>query len=296
LNASINDAQKMLNRLIGEDVELVLLLAQDLGAIKADPTQMDQIFLNLAVNARDAMPRGGKLTFKTENFSVYEAMTFKDFEIAPNQYVVLTVSDTGTGMDAETQARIFEPFFTTKSGGKGTGLGLATVYGIVKQSGGYVLCESTLDKGTSFRVFFPRVQAQLEQTASKDGRTALPRGSETILVAEDAESLRSLIHDFLSQLGYTVLQAANGSDAMYLAQNHKVPIDLLLTDIVMPGMSGRELAQNFVIKYPAAKVLYMSGYTDDTIVRHGIEEGAVALLTKPFTMEAIARKVREVLK
>jgi two-component system, cell cycle sensor histidine kinase and response regulator CckA len=296
LNASINDAQKMLNRLIGEDVELVLLLAQDLGAIKADPTQMDQIFLNLAVNARDAMPRGGKLTFKTENFSVYEAMTFKDFEIAPNQYVVLTVSDTGTGMDAETQARIFEPFFTTKSGGKGTGLGLATVYGIVKQSGGYVLCESSLDKGASFRVFFPRVQAQLEQTASKDGRKALPRGSETVLVAEDAESLRSLIHDFMSQLGYTVLQAANGSDAMYLAQNHKVPIDLLLTDIVMPGMSGRELAQNFVLKYPAAKVLYMSGYTDDTIVRHGIEEGAVALLTKPFTMEAIARKVREVLK
>jgi len=296
LNSSITDAQKMLNRLIGEDVELVLLLAPDLGIIKADPTQMDQIFLNLAVNARDAMPRGGKLTFKTENFSVYEAMKFKDFEIAPNQYVVLTVSDTGTGMDAETQARIFEPFFTTKSGGKGTGLGLATVYGIVKQSGGYVLCESRLEKGTSFQVFFPRVQGQLEKTASQNGRTALPRGSETVLVAEDAESLRSLIHDFLAQLGYTVLQAANGSDAMYIAQNHKTPIHLLLTDIVMPGMSGRELAQNFVIKYPTAKVLYMSGYTDDTIVRHGIEEGEVALLTKPFTMEAIAQKVREVLK
>src|SRR5262249_31782531 len=171
-----------------------------------------------------------------------------------------------------------------------------TVYGIVKQSGGYVLCESYPGKGTSFRVFFPRVHAQLENTISKGDRTPLPRGSETVLVAEDAESLRSLISDFLMQMGYSILEAGNGPDAMYIAQNHRGPIHLLLTDIVMPGMSGRELAQNFLTKYPGSKVLYMSGYTDDTIVRHGIEEGAVALLTKPFTMEAIAQKVRDVLK
>jgi CheY-like chemotaxis protein len=295
LNSAITDSQKMLHRLIGEDIELVMILEPSPGAIKADPTQLDQILLNLAVNARDAMPQGGKLTVRTENLVTYEPLEFPDFEIAPNRYTVLTVSDTGVGMDSETQARIFEPFFTTKGQGKGTGLGLATVYGIVKQSGGYVVCESAVGKGTTFRIYFPRVNDTVKETGNAGERSPIPRGSETILVAEDAESLRSLIRDFLMQLGYKVLEAGNGSQAMYVAQSHQGSIDLLMTDIVMPGTGGRELAAKFVGMRPDARVLYMSGYTDDTIVRHGIEEGSVALLTKPFTMETLGQKVREVL-
>jgi two-component system cell cycle sensor histidine kinase/response regulator CckA len=295
LNSVVSDTGKMLNRLIGEDIELITVLDPRLGPVKADPTQIEQVILNLAINARDAMPQGGRLTIKTANLILQEAVAYPAFTMEPGRYVSLTISDTGAGMSPEIQSHIFEPFFTTKEEGKGTGMGLAMVYGIVKQSGGYIACDSAPGKSTTFSIYLPLAEELSLDEEPHAPQPKLPQGSETILLVEDAEPLRILTQEFLLRLGYRVLEASSGSEALHLAQQHKGTIDLLLTDIVMPGMSGRELAMNVADRHPQVKVLYISGYTDDAIVRHGIEERAVSLLMKPFTLERLAHKLRTVL-
>jgi two-component system, cell cycle sensor histidine kinase and response regulator CckA len=296
LNALVTDMEKMLPRLLGEDIKVDLNLDPALGQVKADQSQLEQVLMNLAVNARDAMPDGGRLTVRTANVDLDLAYTRQHPGSKPGRYVVLAVTDTGTGMDPETQAHIFEPFFTTKERDKGTGLGLSTVYGVVKQSGGYIAVDSEKGKGASFSIFLPRVEQAVEAPEAVSLKTLSVRGSETILLVEDSEPLRKLAHMFLKDNGYRVLTAADGEDALQVARQHAAPIQLLLTDVVMPGINGRVLAERLGPWQPGMKVLYMSGYTDSFIAGHGVLEQGIHLLHKPFTEETLTRKVREVLE
>ena len=294
LNAVIDETAKMLKRLIGEDIEFRVSPAESLWAIEADSDQIVQVLMNLCVNARDAMPQGGTLTIATGNVTVEEGSVSGQPYVAPGDYVRLSVTDTGTGISKEMQEQIFDPFFTTKEVGKGTGLGLATVYGIVKQSGGYVWVDSELGQGACFTIYLPRVKGAIapEMPAKAE---AQPRGTETILVAEDEEALREAMCDYLRSLGYTVLAASSGQEALSVASEHEGHIDLLITDLVMPEMSGRELAQMLGSLRPDLKTIYMSGYTDDAVLRHGIHEPGTTFLQKPFSLGTLARKVRDTL-
>jgi signal transduction histidine kinase len=295
LNAVVTNLEQMLQRLIGEDIELRAVLQPQLGRVLADPGQIEQVIMNLALNARDAMPQGGILTIETMNVEMDESYAQRSQTVSAGPHVMMAVSDTGCGMDEATQARIFEPFFTTKEQGKGTGLGLATVYGIVKQSGGSVWVYSEPGHGTTFKIYLPRVEGTDEAVAPTKARDERVEGSETILVVEDDEGVRKLTVKVLRATGYTVLEAANGNEAIALCERHQGTIHLLATDVVMPGMGGRVLAERLIAVVPGMKVLYLSGYTDDTIVRHGVLNASVEFLQKPFTPLALARKVREVL-
>jgi len=295
LNVVVSEIEKMLQRLIGEDIELRTVLAPELGHIKGDPGQIEQVIMNLAVNARDAMEGGGKLTIETQNVYLDEGYVKQHTTVMAGSYVMLAVSDTGQGMDEETQKRIFEPFFTTKDVGKGTGLGLSTVYGIIKQSGGHIWIYSEVGQGTTFKVYLPRVDEEAQVYKPSQERQESRSGKETVLLAEDEEMLRNLIRQVLTSFGYQVLEAANGAAALVVCEQYQDPIHLLITDVVMPEMSGRELTGRLAGLRPEMKVLFMSGYTDDTIVRHGILESDLAFLQKPFTPHDLARKVREVL-
>jgi PAS domain S-box-containing protein len=297
LNNLLLEMDKMLHRIIGEDIELVSVLAEDLGRVQVDPGQVEQVIINLALNARDAMPRGGKLTIETAKVDLDEAYVNGHVGVKPGRYVRIAVSDTGVGMTTEVREKIFEPFFTTKEKGKGTGLGLSTVYGIVKQSGGNIWVYSEPGKGATFKVYLPQVEEPLEEEKEKARRLEreLPHGGETVLVAEDDGDVRSLVVQILKKQGYKVLDAANGEEAFMICEKHEGSIDLLVTDVVMPVMSGRELTDRLLLLHPKIKVLYMSGYTDDTVVRHGVLEEGVNFFQKPFSMEALVLKVREVL-
>lgn len=295
LNALIIDVSKMLRRLIGEDVELTLRLGPAAGHIKADPGQLEQVIMNLAVNARDAMPQGGKLVFETTNLELMDDHPVGRPQVAPGPYVLLSVSDTGCGMDAGTQSRIFEPFFTTKEIGKGTGLGLAMVYGVVKQSGGYICVYSELGLGTTFKIYLPRVNESLSTIQPQPSGVEIPRGTETVILVEDEESLRSLTTEILEAAGYKILEAKSGLHAVELARQYDGQIHLLLTDVVMPGMSGPELADALVNSRPGIKVLFASGYTDELVAQHGLLNSVMELLQKPFTKDALLRRVRDVL-
>ena len=294
-NSVVAATDKLLRRLIGEDVELRAALAPNLGAVKADAGQLEQVILNLAVNARDAMPNGGQLTIETQNVELDEVYIRGHVSAQPGRYIMIAVSDTGTGMDAATQARIFEPFFTTKETGKGTGLGLATVYGIVKQSGGWVGVYSEPGLGTSFKIYLPRVAETAAPLAPSPAPPVSVRGSETVLLVEDEEQVRQLVKKVLKANGYTVLEAATGLDAERVAGEHAAPIHLLMTDVVLPGLNGRQVAERLTTARPGIRVLYLSGYMDDAIVHHGVLEPGVAFLQKPFSPAVLGRKVREVL-
>jgi PAS domain S-box-containing protein len=295
LNRVAADLEKMLRRLIGEDVDLVLAPAPDLGRVTADPGQIEQVLINLAVNARDAMPDGGKLTIETANVEIDAEYAAHHVAVKPGPYVLLAVSDTGHGMDEATRARVFEPFFTTKQVGKGTGLGLSTVYGIVKQSGGNVWVYSEPGKGTSFKIYLPRDASDAAPTVRDAAPAARVEGTETLLIVEDEESLRGLATRILARLGYTVLTAANGGEALLLCEQHAKEIHLVLTDVVMPMMGGRVLVERLRGVRPGIKVLYMSGYTDNAIVHHGVLDADVKFIGKPFRADDLATKVREVL-
>ena len=296
LNEVVKDMHKMLTRLIGENIQLATRLETELGSVKADPCQVEQIIVNLVVNARDAMPRGGRVTVETANVTLDEQNALKHVSVKPGEYVMLAVSDTGSGMDQETQARIFEPFFTTKEVGKGTGLGLSTVYGIVKQSGGNIWVYSEQGLGTVFKVYLPRIDDATASTiANQSQETNTPRGTETILLVEDEEVVRGLTRKILMQAGYNVLDAKGGDEAIRLCSLHVGPIDLLLTDVVMPEVSGKEVADRLLELRPSIRVLYMSGYTDEAIVQHGVLDANVKFIQKPFTWAGLTRKVREVL-
>lgn len=296
LNSVVEDLQGMLRRLIREDIELVTELDAELGQVKADQGQIEQVIVNLIVNARDAMPRGGRLTIQTSNVQVDEAVARLRPTMSPGTYVRLTVTDTGTGMDAATQSHIFEPFFTTKERGKGTGLGLATVYGVVKQSGGFIWVSSELGHGATFEIFLPRVGQPAPATAPDDRTKETATGSETILLVEDDEALRTLILEALGARGYTVLEAAGGVEALRLVRQQSCKIDLLLTDVVMPGMRGPQVAESVVALCPNVKVLYMSGYADFGAGPDGFLKPGERLLQKPYTLTELARTVREVLE
>ncbi|HEY2545862.1 MAG TPA: ATP-binding protein, partial [Candidatus Acidoferrum sp.] len=295
LNGVVDDMGKLLPRLIGEDIELGIRTAKDLGAIRADASQMEQIIMNLAVNARDAMPAGGRLMIETSNADLDRTYNTTHPIVKPGRYVLLAVSDTGTGMDAETQAHIFEPFFTTKEPGKGTGLGLATVYGVVKQSGGFVWVYSELGKGTCFKIYIPRVDQAEEKGSVPLALAEGPRGTETILLAEDEQDVREVAREFLESGGYTVIEACNGADALRLAGEHKAAIDLLVTDMVMPGMTGKELASRLQQQHSGIGVVYMSGYSEQTAAETSRVDANMLLLTKPFSRGTILRAVREAL-
>jgi two-component system cell cycle sensor histidine kinase/response regulator CckA len=295
LNQTVTEMEKMLRRLIGEDVELRASLGPGLGSVKADPGQIEQVLMNLAINARDAMPHGGKLTIGTENVHLGEEYASQHIAVKPGPYVMLAVSDTGVGMDERTRARIFEPFFTTKGAGKGTGLGLSTVYGIVKQSGGNIWVYSEVGRGTTFKIYLPRVdegaQADEPSAVAEEGL----EGTETILLAEDEQVVRDLAREVLEMYGYRVLVAADGDAALSTCERHAGPIHLLVTDVVMPTAGGPELSRRLRQSRPEMRVLFMSGYTDDAIVHHGVLDDGVNFIQKPFEPEALARKVREVL-
>ncbi|HEY6765954.1 MAG TPA: ATP-binding protein [Candidatus Sulfotelmatobacter sp.] len=298
LNGIVTENLKMLTRMIGEDINLVMVPGAGLGAVRADSGQIDQVIMNLAVNARDAMPSGGKLTLETANVTVSESDTRFHAPLGPGEYVMLAISDSGLGMDTETQSHIFEPFFTTK-GTKGTGLGLSTVYGIIKQSGGYIWVSSELGKGTTFKIYFPRVAAIpeiAEPSAEPLEVSDIEPGTETILLVEDETNLRYLARQFLEKQGYRVIEAADGAVAMQIAVAHEGIIHLLLTDVIMPGMNGRELAQRMSEIRPNIKVLYMSGYTENVIGHNGTLDAGIRLLQKPFTLRELKDKVREVLE
>jgi CheY-like chemotaxis protein len=285
---------KMFQRIIGVDVQLILSCAPGLGRVRADPGSIEQVIMNLVVNARDAMPNGGTLTMETANVMIDEESARDHLGTSAGPYVMLAVSDTGIGMDRATQARIFEPFFTTKEMGKGTGLGLSVVFGIVQQSGGSIWVYSEPGKGTSFKVYFPRVDGVVDEVRSAERPTTL-RGSETVLLVEDDDQVRAVARGILRRNGYHVLEANNGGEAMLLCESFARRIHLLISDVVMPHMSGPELARRLAQARPEMKVLCMSGYTDDSVVRHGVTDSDVAYLQKPITPESLTRKVREVL-
>jgi PAS domain S-box-containing protein len=295
LNTVVSDMQKMLQRLIGEDIDFKVQLAADVPSILADPGQMEQVIMNLAANARDAMPRGGKFTIQTQRVELDEEYSRQHLHAPPGTYVQLAVSDTGIGMDEATQSRIFEPFFTTKPAGKGTGLGLSTVYGITKQSGGYIWVYSEPGHGTTFKMYFPIAAVGAEATAAPKPLAKRQAGSETVLVVEDEPSLLALVQASLKKHGYQVLTASSGEEAEAVARQHAGAIHLLLTDVVMPQTSGREAAKRVLELRPEIRVIWMSGYPDDTIVHHGILEAGVHFLQKPFTPATLGEKVREVL-
>jgi two-component system cell cycle sensor histidine kinase/response regulator CckA len=297
LNSVVTENLKMLTRVIGEDIDLVMVPGSDLGAVRADAGQIEQVIMNLAVNARDAMPSGGKLTLETANVSLDEDYARFHAPLKPGKYVMLAISDTGVGMDAETQSRIFEPFFSTK-GPKGTGLGLSTVYGIVKQSGGYIWVYSESGKGTTFKIYLPRVADRAEtaaQVVTAKEEPATEPGTETILLVEDEANLRYLARQFLEKQGYRVIEAADGAVAMQIAVAHDGVIHLLLTDVIMPGMNGRELAQRISEIRPNVKILYMSGYTENVIGHNGMLDAGTRLLQKPFNLRDLKDQVREAL-
>ena len=294
VNAVVQDMERLLRPLIGENVEFDAQLSPEAAHTRADAGQLEQILMNLVVNAKDAMPNGGKLTMQTQNIVVDENHRRGQTFIRPGQYVMLSVSDTGMGMDKETQSRIFEPFFTTKEKGKGTGLGLSTVYGIVKQSGGYVLVQSEEGRGTKFQIYLPRVEGTAEKHAPQS-TPAILGGSETVLLVEDEESVRQLVRDTLAAKGYRVVEAENGEAGLAAAAQHQGKIDLVITDVVMPGIGGRELIKQLAELRPETKVLYLSGYTEDAIISEGTIERDAAFLQKPFTLKSLSQKVREVL-
>jgi len=294
LNGVISNLENMLRRLIGEDVALRTLLRPDLGTVMADPGQIEQVLLNLAVNARDAMPAGGRLVLETGNVVIDETFAKDHPAIVPGLHVLLAVSDTGTGIPREIREHIFEPFFSTKERGKGTGLGLSTVYGIVKQSNGYISVYSEVGKGTTFKIYLPRVEGEVQVLSSASPPASL-QGDETVLVVEDENSVRGIIERVLSGNGYRVLLAGEASEALRISGEHEGTIDLLVTDVVMPGMGGREVANRLGAARPGMKVLFMSGYTEDTISHHGVLEAGLAFIQKPFASDALLRKVREVL-
>ncbi len=296
LNAVIADVEKLLQHLITDDVELVTVLDERLGPVEADPGQVEQVLMNLAINASDAMPTGGKLTIETANVDIDEESAAQHADMQPGPYVVLAVSDTGIGMDADTARRVFEPFFTTKEVGQGTGLGLATVFGIVKQSGGDVRVYSEPEHGTTFRVYLPRVQSPVDAIAHTTRGDDEPlEGSETILLVDDEELVRTFEREVLGECGYTVLEATDAHHALELSRRFDGPIHLLLTDVVMPGLSGRELAEHVAADRPELQTLFTSGYTSDAIVRHGVLEAGIAYVPKPLSRLTLTRKVREVL-
>ena len=295
LNEVLTGINKMLQRLIREDIELVSVGFPELARVRADPGQIEQVIMNLVVNARDAMPQGGRLTLETANVDLDSDHPGSHPVVPPGHYVMLAVSDTGIGMSAEVKSRIFEPFFTTKEHGKGTGLGLATVYGIVKQSGGFIWVYSEPGKGTAFKIYLPRTEMPGEKLKSAGEGSHAANGTETILLVEDNEAVRNFVYSALESKGYTLLNAGGGEEAVKLIEGHSNPIHLLLTDVVMPRMSSTEIAAFLLQHYPEAKVIYMSGYTDNAIVHHGVLEAGTHFLQKPFTPEALARKIRKVL-
>jgi len=299
LNAIVASTEMMLQRLIGEDIVLATALSPTLGHVKADPGQIEQVIMNLAVNARDAMPEGGKLTIETQAVELDETYAQQKLGARPGSYALLAVTDTGQGMDKETQSHIFEPFFTTKEKGKGTGLGLATVYGIVKQSGGYVWVYSEPGQGTTFKVYLPRI-AEAEQAAvlpaPRAETSAASREALTVLIVEDEASLRALEREYLEVSGFKVLEAESGEEAILVCEQHDGPISLLMTDVVMPGLSGRALAEQISARRPGIKVLYVSGYPDQTIARHGVLETEMHFLQKPFSAESLRRKLNQIFR
>jgi two-component system cell cycle sensor histidine kinase/response regulator CckA len=295
LNEVVVDLETMLQRLIGENIDLEVSLSPTLGNLKADPSQIEQVIVNLAVNARDAMPEGGKLTIETTNIDLDEVYTKQHKSVTPGPYVLLAVSDTGHGMQHDTLPHIFEPFYTNKEQGKGTGMGLATVYGIVKQSGGDIWVYSEPEKGSIFKIYLPRVEAAPEVEEKRELPARELRGHETILLVEDEELVRTMLSEALRRYGYQVLEAAQGSEAMMFLTEYQSPVGLLLTDVVMPEMSGQVLAERMVEINPELKVLFTSGYSDNAIVRHGILRSGVHFIQKPFTIVALLQKIREVL-
>ena len=295
LNATIAELQKMLGRLIGDDIDLATQLDPALGSVKADGGQIEQVLMNLVVNARDAMPQGGKITVETANVELDDEYARKHAVTRPGAYVMLAVSDTGVGMDSETQARIFEPFFTTKEPGKGTGLGLSTVYGIVKQSDGHVWVYSELGRGTTFKVYLPRVEEVAENADLSESAAPSRGGTETILLVEDDEAVRGLALRVLRRTGYTVLEATTGVDALRICADAGATIDLVVTDMMMPEMGGRELAQKLAEVHPRAQLLFMSGYTEEAVRKNGFLEPGVAFLEKPFTADGLRDMVRQAL-
>jgi CheY-like chemotaxis protein len=293
INALVVDIHTLLKRLIGEHIQLDLILDNNLGLAKVDPGPIEQVIVNLALNARDSMPDGGTLRIETKNVCLSQGI--RDY-MTPGDYVVLSMSDTGSGMDKETMRHIYEPFFTTKEKGKGTGLGLSTVYGIVKQSSGFIEVESTLNKGTTFEIYIPRDLTLEKEEEKKPSGTTHLNGHETILLVEDDDFVRNLLDTCLRQYGYEVLSAANGKNALQICeQGREDRFDLLITDVVMPDMNGRALAKRILDKWPSTKALYMSGYTDDAIIHHDVLDEGLYFIQKPFTPHDLARKVREIL-
>src|SRR5437660_2828347 len=296
LNTIVSDMDRLLSPLIGENIELMTRLAAGVGRTRADAGQIEQVLMNLVVNAKDAISNGGKISIQTANVHLDDSYRREHKYINPGPYVMISVTDTGLGMDKETQSRIFEPFFTTKEKGKGTGLGLSTVYGIVKQSGGYVFAQSEVGQGTTFRIYLPQVEGAADTIGPAKTASTETGGSETVLLVEDEESVRQLVRETLESKGYTVMEAENGEEGLKIAESHNGPIHMMITDVVMPGISGRELAKRLMQVRPETKVLYLSGYTEDAIVHQGVLETGTAFLQKPFTLQTLSRKVREVLR
>src|SRR5579871_587027 len=294
MNAVVGQTEKMLHRLLGEDIQLVFDLPADVGNIRADPNQIVQAIVNLAVNARDAMPTGGRIAVETANAHLDETYARTHLGVQPGEFVMVAVSDTGHGMDAATRQHIFEPFFTTKQQGRGTGLGLATVYGMVKQAGGDIWVYSEPGKGTTFKLYFPRVQEPVAENGGGPGESRTS-GGEVVLVVEDENAVRELSVKMLKQLGYVVLAAASGGEALEISKSYPNRISALLTDVVMPQMSGRQVADALLLARPDMKVLYLSGYTESTVIHHGVLDSAVDFLAKPFSREALGKKLRTIL-
>jgi nitrogen-specific signal transduction histidine kinase/CheY-like chemotaxis protein len=297
IQAIMADMETILRRLIGEDIVLEAVSAPSLGYVKADRSQIEQVVMNLAINARDAMPGGGRLTIESSNVEIGSDVPHPPTVVAPGKYIMLAVTDNGCGMSPETRAHIFEPFFTTKEKGKGTGLGLATVYGIVKQSGGYIWVYSEPGIGTTFKIYLPRIEEEQAHSGAcaDSASTASPRGSEVVLLVEDEKGVRELTREYLETSGYTVLDATDGESALAMAREYSGAIHVLITDVVMPGLSGRELGEQIANLRPQIKVLYMSGYTDQSAFRNGILDKGAQLLQKPFGMSTLASKLREIL-
>jgi CheY-like chemotaxis protein len=293
INELIQELNKMLPRLLGADIEMILRLQPDLWHVRADSGQMEQVIMNVAINARDAMPRGGKIIFETRNVELHHSYTLEQTTVQSGSYAVLAITDTGVGMDAETKNRVFEPFFTTKEVGKGTGLGLATVYGIVKQSNGYIWVDSDLGKGSTFTIYLPCAAEEIPETGTHEPTIAeLPGGTETILLIEDEPGLRAAAREFLELKGYTVLEASSGTDAVRIANDYKLPIQVVLTDLVMPGMSGTEAVKEIKQRHVNARVVYMSGYTDRALSPEAMADGAV-FIQKPFSLDSLAQKLAD---